>query len=166
MKTALVYSFNTKNSASVAKEIKELYGNDIEEVNAEDINGEKFLQYDQLILSAPTWFDGELPNYWDEFVPELETLNLKNKKIAIFGTGDQVGYPENFGDAIGILADIVELRGAKLVGETSTEGYSYESSKAIINGKFVGLLIDVENQSELTTKRISNWIKELKKEFK
>ena len=108
-KTAIIYSFNTRNTANVAKEIVEKFGaSEMEEVNAEDINGEKFLSYNNVVLGVPTWFDGELPNYWDEFVPELETLNLKGKKIALFGIGDQVGYPENFVDAIGVLADIIE----------------------------------------------------------
>ena len=26
---------------------------------------EKSFSYDSYILSVPTWFDGELPNYWD-----------------------------------------------------------------------------------------------------
>ena len=165
-KTVIIYSFNTNNSKQVAKEIKESFGNvELDEVNAEEINGEKFLSYDNLILSTPTWFDGELPNYWDEFVPELETLNLKGKKIAIFGTGDQVDYPENFLDAVGILADIVELRGAEIVGITSAEGYTFETSKALVNGKFVGLAIDFENQADLNTKRIKAWVNDLKKQF-
>lgn len=165
-KTAIIYSFNTNHSKKVAEEIKENFKSEaIEDVNAEDINGEKFLLYDNLILGSPTWFDGELPNYWDEFVPELETLNLKGKKIAIFGTGNQVDYPENFIDAVGLLADIVELRGAEVVGSTSPEGYSFESSKALVNGKFIGLAIDFENQSELNSKRIESWVSELKKQF-
>lgn len=165
-KIAIIYSFNTNNSKQVAQEIKEKFGNaEIDEVNAEEINGEKFLSYENLILSTPTWFDGELPNYWDEFVPELETLNLKGKKIAIFGTGNQIDYPENFIDAVGILADILELRGAEIVGNTSAEGYSFETSKAYNDGKFVGLAIDFENQSELNTKRIKAWVSDLKKQF-
>jgi flavodoxin I len=165
-KTAIIYSYNTNHSKQVAKEILENFGSsEIEEINAEDINGEKFLSYDNLILSTPTWFDGELPNYWDEFVPEIETLNLKGKKIAIFGTGNQIDYPENFLDAVGILADILELRGADIVGQTPIEGYTFERSKAISNGKFIGLAIDFENQSELNTKRIKAWVSDLKKQF-
>jgi flavodoxin I len=165
-KIGLIYSYNTQKTANVAKEFKELYGaSAIEEMNAEDVNGKIFTSFDNLVLGVPTWFDGELPNYWDEFVPELETLNLKGKKIALFGNGDQIGYPENFVDAIGVLAEILEARGAKIVGHTSIEGYSYESSRAVKNGKFQGLAIDFENQSELNTKRIKAWVTELKKEF-
>lgn len=48
-----------------------------------------------MIVGASTWFDGELPTYWDELVPELESLDLKGKKVAIFGLGDQKNYPDN-----------------------------------------------------------------------
>ena len=162
----LIYSYNTQKTANVAKEIKQLYTTkDITEVNAEQIDGKTFQSFKYLILGVPTWFDGELPNYWDEFVPELETLDLKGRKIALFGNGDQIGYPENFVDAIGVLAQILEKRGAQIVGHTSTKGYTFESSKAVEDDKFLGLAIDFENQSEQNTPRIKDWIQELKKHF-
>ena len=55
--------------------------------------------------------------------------------------------------------------GAKLVGETSVEGYTYESSKAQRGEVFVGLALDQENQARLTNGRVSKWVEQLKKEF-
>jgi flavodoxin I len=166
-KTAIIYSFNSKTSAQVAEKIKKEYGvNGIDTINAEELTEEQFLAYNNLILSSPTWFDGELANYWDEFVPALEMMDLKNKTIAIFGMGDQWGYPENFGDALGVLANIVQKQGAKIVGETSTDGYTFEKSKAVKNGQFIGLLLDEENQGQFTDERVRNWVEEIKKEFK
>jgi flavodoxin I len=166
-KIGLIYSFNAKKSATIAKQIKkELSDVEVEEINAEEITGKHFLANDNLILGVPTWFDGELPNYWDEFVPELEDLNLKEKKIAIYGLGDQAGYPENFVDAVGIMARLVVSRGAEIAGKTSTEGYSYESSAAVEENKFLGLALDQENQARETKSRIKDWVGQLKKEFK
>lgn len=164
-KTAIIYSFNTQKSKKAAEKIVEAYGKTgIEAVNAEELTKEVFENYDHFILSAPTWFDGELPNYWDEFVPDLEEMDLTGKTFAVFGLGDQKGYPENFCDAIGILVEILEDCGAKIIGHTSLEGYTYESSKAERNGQFVGLPLDQENQARLTKGRIESWIAELKKE--
>jgi len=165
-KTAIVYSFNTQKSKKVAEKIVDAYGTGIEAVNAEEISKDILDTYNSFILSAPTWFDGELPNYWDEFVPELEEMNLKNKTFAVFGLGDQKNYPENFCDAIGILVEILEDCGAKVVGHTSTEGYSFESSKALRNDRFVGLLLDQENQGRLTNERVKKWVEQLKSEMK
>ena len=165
-KTALIYSFNTRKSGKIAEKVREEFNDDaVEKVNAEDLTESLFLSFDQLILGVPTWFDGELPNYWDEFVPALEDLDLKGKKIALFGLGDQKGYPENFLDGVGILADLVEERGATLVGFTSVEGYEFESSKAARGDQFAGLAIDYENQGSMNKERIASWVEQLKKEF-
>jgi flavodoxin I len=133
-----------------------------ETVNAETVTEEQFMQYDQLILGVPTWFDGELPNYWDEFVPALEDMDLTGKKVALYGLADQVGYPENFGDAVGLMARLLQSRGAVIVGETSTDGYTYESSRAVENGRFLGLILDQENQGRLTEERVRLWLEQLK----
>jgi flavodoxin I len=165
-KTGIFYSFNTKNTSRIAEKIRNGLGKGIEIVNMEDITEEQFLSFDYYILGVPTWFDGELPNYWDEFVPALEDMDLKGKTFALFGLGDQKGYPENFGDAIGILSAILEKQGGTIVGETSVEGFTFEKSRALKNGKFIGLMIDEDNQSKLTDQRINDWVKELKKVFK
>jgi len=165
-KTAIIYSFNTKKTARVAERIREEFADDqLEPVNAEDLSEETFMAYDQIIMGVPTWFDGELPNYWDEFVPALEDLDLTGKKIALYGLGDQVGYPENFLDGVGIMAGILEEQGATLVGFTSTEGYTFEGSRALRGDQFTGLAIDYENQGSLNRERISSWVAELKKSF-
>jgi len=165
-KTAIIYSFNTKKTGKIATRIQEGFNDPaIEMINAEEITEDLFRSFDQIIMGVPTWFDGELPNYWDEFVPALEEMDLKNKKIALFGLGDQKGYAENFLDGVGIMAEILEAQGAVLVGFTSTEGYEFESSRAERNDQFVGLAIDYENQGSMNKERVSAWIEKLKKEF-
>lgn len=163
----LFYSFNSNKTSLIAKKILSHFDKEgIEEVDAEVVSEKKFQSFDNIIMGCPTWFDGELPGYWDEFVPAIEDMNLKGKKIAIFGNGDQKGYPENFIDALGLMATILEKQGAKIVGFTSTEGYSFESSKAQRGSDFCGLAIDFENQAKLNTKRVEDWCEQLKKEFK
>jgi flavodoxin I len=166
-KTAIIYSYNTQKSKKVAEKVIAAFGEkEIESLNAEELTKEVFENYDNFILSAPTWFDGELPNYWDEFIPDLEEMDLSKKSFAIFGLGNQKGYPENFCDAIGLLAEILEECGAKIVGQTSTKGYTYESSRAEReNNTFVGLPLDQENQARLTNERVDKWVEQLKKEF-
>lgn len=166
-KTGIIYSFNSTKTAKAAEKIVDAFGPDfnIVHVNAEELTEELFLSFTNLILGVPTWFDGELPNYWDEFVPALEDLNLKGKTIAIYGLGNQVEYPENFGDAVGIMGELVQERGANLVGFTSAEGYNYESSKALIGDQFIGLLLDQETQPRLSKERIEKWVTDLKSHF-
>ena len=153
----LFYSFNTQKTARAAKLINEAFDNQLKEVNVEDLTSKQFLSFDNYILGVPTWFDGELPNYWDEFIPDLEELNLKGKTFALY---------ENFVDGIGILAEYLEKGGAKLVGFTSSEGYDFESSKALRGEQFCGLPLDFENQGRQVKPRIKDWTDQLKKEFK
>lgn len=167
MKAGIFYGFNAGKTLRVASQIIEEFGKDqIEANNVEEISSEKFMSYDLIILGASTWFDGELPSYWDEFLPELENVNLSSKKIAIFGLGNQKGYPDNFGDAVGIFAELFENKGAQLIGFTSTEGYDFDESKALRGNKFSGLLIDEDIQSDLTEGRVKNWVKQIKEEIK
>lgn len=165
-KVGLFYGTSTVKTADIAKKIQVAFGDtSIGVVAIEEAWRKDFEGYDNIILGTSTWFDGELPTYWDEILPDLTDLKLKGKKVAIFGLGNQVDYPENFVDGIGLLAETFESGGAVIVGQTSTEGYTFERSKALRDGKFLGLAIDIETQADKTDKRISDWVAQLKKEF-
>jgi flavodoxin I len=162
----LFYSFNSIKTAKVAEKIRNALSEyNIENINVEDANEKSLDGYKFIIFGVPTWFDGELPNYWDEYLPAFEERDLSGKKLAIFGLGDQINYQENFCDAIGIIADFFEKRGVMIVGKFPVEGYSFEGSKAVQNNEFLGLPLDQENQARLTNGRIEKWVELLKRDF-
>ena len=66
---------------------------------------------------------------------------------------------------MGILYEQVAKSTAKVIGFTSVDGYYHDSSKAQIDDKFVGLAIDEDNQSELTDKRIEDWVQNIKEDI-
>ncbi|MEO0597853.1 MAG: flavodoxin FldA, partial [Chloroflexota bacterium] len=74
-------------------------------------------------------------------------------------------YNENFQDALGILGRELRVRGAKLVGFTSTEGYNFDQSISIEDNQFMGLALDEDNQSDMTDQRIKAWVQQLIQEF-
>ena len=168
-KIGLFYATKADKTTWVAEKIQKEFG---KEMNLERISApieqawqNDFAAYDCFIVGASTWFDGELPTYWDELLPELRTLDLKGKKVAIFGLGDQIRYPENFADGIGLLAEVFEGDGATLVGFTSSEGYTFERSRALRGDRWCGLVVDLDNQSEQAEKRIREWCEQVKNEF-
>ena len=165
MKTGIFYAYSSGKTQGVGERIAEEFGSSIEMNDIEEISCSKFLEYELILIGVSTWFDGGLPEYWEDFVPELKNVDFNGKYVAIFGLGNQKGYPGNFGDAIAVLADVLEPKGAKLIGYTSTEGYNFEASKSIRDGKFMGLLIDEETQPELTVERIKNWVGQIKSKF-
>lgn len=66
---------------------------------------------------------------------------------------------------MGILEEKVSELGGETVGYWSTDGYEFTDSKALRDGKFVGLALDEDNQSELTNERIKAWVFQLQQEF-
>merc|ERR1711865_71078 len=91
---------------------------------------------------------------WDEFIHgDLAGLDLKGKKVAIFGLGDQGGYGDNFCDAMDELMTCFKGSGADIVGSWSTDGYDHMESKSVDGAKFVGLACDEDNQPEMSEDR-------------
>lgn len=164
--TGIFYSFNTHKTSQVAKKIIELWDGNIEEINVEKASDEQLMAYENYILGVPTWFDGELPNYWDELVPALEDMDFKGKTVAIFGNGDQKKYGDNFGDGVGIMTEIIETQGGKIIGYTSSQDYEFEKSRALRDKQFTGLILDFENQARKNNDRIKKWVKEIMQEIK
>lgn len=123
--------------------------------------------YDYLILGIPTWDYGELQEDWENIWDDIDTLDFTGKTVALFGLGDQVGYPEWFLDAMGYLWAKVCNLGAKTIGYWPIEGFEFDQSKALTQDEqqFVGLAIDDENQFELTDDRIQQWCQQILVEF-
>jgi flavodoxin I len=165
-KIGLFYGTQTGKTESVAEIIRDEFGDDV--VTLHDVSQAEVTDlndYQYLIIGCPTWNIGELQSDWEGLYSELDDVDFNGKLVAYFGTGDQIGYADNFQDAIGILEEKISQLGGKTVGYWSTDGYDFNDSKALRNGKFVGLALDEDNQSELTDDRIKNWVSQLKSEF-
>ena len=155
----LFFGSETGNTESVADEIAGIIGYDkVDVYNLSDHGIDICTKYDKLIFGAPTWYDGELQSDWDSAVDDLEKVDLTGKTIALFGLGDQEGYPDYFLDAMGIIYEKVIEKGGNVVGEWPVDGYTFDESKAVKNGNFVGLALDEDNQSDLTNERIEKWL--------
>lgn len=123
--------------------------------------------YSYLILGIPTWDYGELQEDWETHWDEIDSLDLNHARAALYGLGDQIGYPEWFQDALGYLWAKMVNQGATTVGAWPNKGYTFEDSKALTKDKayFVGLPLDDENQLELTDGFISLWCDQILIEF-
>ena len=163
----LFFGSDTGNTEAVAKMIQKRLGDkmvevkDIAKSSKEDIE-----EYSLLLLGIPTWYYGEAQCDWDDFFPTLEEIDFSDKLVAIFGCGDQEDYAEYFLDAMGSLREIVEARGATVIGHWSTKGYEFEASKALVDDDhFVGLGIDEDRQPELTAERVEKWVNQIYSEM-
>lgn len=159
MKTGIFYGSTTGVTENVAKKVGELLGADVYE--ATDLS--KVEDYDRLIFASSTWGMGELQDTWISALDELMTKNLSGKTVAFIGTGDGAAFGDTFVDAIGIIYEDIKDKGIVLVGQTSTDGYDFSASKGILDGDFLGLIIDENNQGDLTDERIKAWVEKLGK---
>lgn len=123
--------------------------------------------YPLLILGIPTWDYGELQEDWERAWPRLGDVHWATKTVALFGLGDQEGYPEWFQDALGYLAREVVSRGAHLVGRWPTAGYRFARSQALTaDGHcFVGLALDEVSDFDRSEERIRRWAAQITGEF-
>ncbi|MGN0915397.1 MAG: flavodoxin [Succinivibrio sp.] len=163
---ALFYGTYTGVTGEVAEKIAAQLGKENVDVFNIATDGEKMNDYNKLIIGTSTWSIGELQEDWDNFMPKLAKMDFNGKTIALFGTGDQVGYPDTFLDGMAILYESFQERGAKFVGLWPTDGYDFTSQLPLHDAdNFVGLAIDEDNQSELTDERIKTWCEIIKPEF-
>lgn len=158
MKTAIFYGSTTGTTEMVAGKVGELLGTEV--LSATEID--RVEEYDFVIFATSTWGMGDLQDDWYEALDKLKTKNLSGKKVGLIGIGDQFGFGDTFVDGIGTIYEEIKDMGINLVGKTSTDGYSFSGSKAVVDDEFVGLVIDENNQSELTDERINAWVEKVK----
>ena len=151
------------NTEEAAGFLAEKLGLENELLNVANCDAAKLNGFDKLILGVSTWGTGDLQDDWDAF--DFGGLKLGGKTVAIFGTGDAEGYADSFCGAMGKLYDEVVKAGANVVGAVSTDDYSFEESEAVRDGKFIGLPLDADNESDKTETRILAWIEQIKPHF-
>lgn len=157
---ALFYGSSTCYTEMAGEKIRQQIGEALVDIfNIHDEPIATALYYDYLIMGIPTWDYGELQEDWEEIWDELDELDFSGKTVALYGLGDQIGYPEWFLDALGYLYHKLVKQGAHLVGKWPAEGYRFESSKALTpdGDYFVGLALDEENEFHLSQERIDRW---------
>ncbi|MCX7086947.1 MAG: flavodoxin [Methylococcales bacterium] len=170
-KVGVFFGTDTGNTRRIAKDISIALGSAItaKPINIRTATVEDLQGFDTLILGTPTYGEGQLPGLstgnatpsWEEFLPTMAGHDFSGKKVAIYGLGNQKGYPDEFVDAMFYLYVQFKQCGATFIGAWDTEGYTFNHSKAVVNDRFVGLVLDQENQKELTPVRLALWLKNI-----
>lgn len=156
----LFYGSSGGTTESVAQKIAAALNSKgfvVDVINVANASKSAFEKYDKLILGSSTWGMGDLQDDWENILGDLEEVDFNGKTVAFFGTGDQETYADTFLDAMGTLYEKVVDSKVNIVGTWPTEGYGFSDSKAVIDGEFIGLAIDEDNQSSMTKKRIADW---------
>ncbi|MFA5982974.1 MAG: flavodoxin [Methylococcaceae bacterium] len=171
-KIGIFYGTQTGMTEAIAEVIYRLLGDEIADapVDVSKAHPSDLLDYSALILGTPSYGIGELPGRttgseegnWEEFLMRLGTPDLSGKRLALFGLGNQEKYFDQFASALIYLYNHFINCGAEIIGSWTTEDYDFSNSHAIIDNRFVGLVIDHHNQPEKTKDRILTWLAQIK----
>jgi flavodoxin I len=167
-KIGIFFGTDSGTTRLMAKKMAKKLGDGVcdKPLNVNRITVEDMLKYDALILGTPTYGDGTVPSVetgvkdgsWQEFLPQLMKADLSGKRIALYGLGNQEKYPERFASGLFDLYSALKARGAQIVGSWSTEGYEFQASRAVVDGQFVGLVLDQNYQALLSEERMDTWL--------
>lgn len=161
--TVVIFGSTTGTCETIAKNIAEKIG--CEAINVQDITAETIEENKNLILGTSTWGAGELQDDWYDGLPVLQNADLNGKNIALFGCGDCESYSDTFVGGIAELYNGIKDSGANFIGRVSTDGYTFDDSEAVVDGKFIGLPLDDINEDDKTESRIEEWIQQIKPEL-
>tara|TARA_Y100001970_G_C14208763_1_gene845666 strand:+ start:665 stop:1177 length:513 start_codon:yes stop_codon:yes gene_type:complete len=167
-KIGLFYGSSTDSTKIAAEYIVEYLkneGHEIECFDIADMDEEDLLRYDNLIIGCPTWHIGELQEDWDAIFLKYEKLDFSGKTAAFFGCGDQVGYADNFLDAIGILAKPFIANGGTLIGKCDKNEYDFNDSVALDGDMLLGLGLDYDNNEDECEGQMIMWMEDIIEEF-
>ncbi len=163
-KIGLIYGSDAGATQDVCERLVNILGKDnVDLIDVSKSSTDEISAYNNLILASSTWGAGDLQSDWEDFEDKLDKIDFTGKTIAILGLGDQDGYPDTFAEAITLLYDKVKT--GNIIGQTSTEGYKYDESTAVVDDKFLGLVIDEDNQDDLTDDRLASWALQIKSDL-
>lgn len=161
-KYAVIYGSATGTTADVARRIATALGQDNTDVlDVKDIAPADMANYDTLVLGTSTWGDGEVEDDWFDMLDGLEGMSLKDKKIALFGCGDE-NMADTFCNGVGYIYDRLQNTGATFIAPMIAP-YDFNHSTAVRGGVGLGLLLDETNHPDLTDQRITDWVEMVKK---
>lgn len=161
--TIIIYGSTSGNCESIANRIAEAIGVPTSSViKASNLTSELIKGNTNLILGSSTWASGDLQDEWYDAIEIIKSSNLVGKTVAVFGCGDSSGFSTTFCDAMFTLYEAAKSAGANMIGSVSTDGYTFDESASVVNGEFVGLAIDEDNESDRTANRIAAWVENIK----
>lgn len=160
-KIAIVYGSSTGATEAVAEKIQALF-DDAALFNAESVSVDDLKPYDFLIFGASTTGVGDLQDDWEVLLPKVEKMDFTGKKVALFSLGDSASFSTSFAGAMYYIYKALKGK-VEIVGSVSTEGYTFDESDAVIDGRFIGLALDEDNEYNETDARLTAWVEDLKK---
>ena len=154
-KTGIFFGSSSGTTENIANQIANLLSIPATDVyNVATASPADLGKYEVLLLGSSTWGAGDLQDDWFDFLAKIKSLDLSDKLIGLFGCGDSASFGDTFCDALGTIYQELQGTGAKFIGTVSTDGYSFDTSTAVINDQFIGLPLDEMNEDDQKRKEV------------
>ena len=163
-KIAILYGSSGGNAASIARQVQDLFDGKADIFNVLEVTFEEIKDYTYYVIGTSTTGIGDLQDDWEGFLPSFTRMDFTGKKAAIFALGDSASYSTSFAESMKVVYDEIHNK-VDVVGQVPDEGYTYDDSTAVVDGIWVGLPIDEDNEYDLTQERLEKWVETLKNEF-
>ena len=163
-KIAILYGSSGGNAASIARQVQDLCDGKADIFNVLEVTLEEIKDYTYYVIGTSTTGIGDLQDDWEGFLPSFTRMDFTGKKAAIFALGDSASYSTSFAESMKVVYDEIHNK-VDVVGQVPDEGYTYDDSTAVVDGIWVGLPIDEDNEYDLTQERLEKWVETLKNEF-
>ena len=170
-KVVILYWAKGGNVEKAANVVYGKLGSEMADIyDLESFDLSRLHQYELAILGGSTvgadnWEDATNDNMWNWFFRNIEGKDLSDLTFAAFGLGNQMLYPDNFVDALGIFHDEIAKTNARIIGRWPVTGYRFTNSEGAQKDEFYGLALDEDTEHELTDERVTRWLDQIYKEM-
>ncbi|MFF2595887.1 flavodoxin [Priestia megaterium] len=139
-KILLAYASMSGNTEAIADLIEEelvKHGLHVKRAEVYDIDASDLVSAESIIFGAYTWGDGELPDDFLDLYDEMDDIDLSQKQMAVFGSGDS-SY-DVFCGAVDLIEEKIKRRNGNIAVpglkiELSPFGEDVEKCKVFAKG--------------------------------
>ncbi|MBY0197811.1 flavodoxin [Priestia megaterium] len=136
----LAYASMSGNTEAIADLIEEelvKHGLHVKRAEVYDIDASDLVSAESIIFGAYTWGDGELPDDFLDLYDEMDNIDLSQKQMAVFGSGDS-SY-DVFCGAVDLIEEKIKRRNGNIAVpglkiELSPFGEDIEKCKIFAKG--------------------------------
>jgi len=136
----LAYASMSGNTEAIADLIEEelvKHGLHVKRAEVYDIDASDLVSAESIIFGAYTWGDGELPDDFLDLYDEMDDIDLSQKQMAVFGSGDS-SY-DVFCGAVDLIEEKIKRRNGNIAVpglkiELSPFGEDLEKCKIFAKG--------------------------------
>jgi len=113
----IIYGSSVGQIRKLAHRIKGYLKKDnVRLINVSQVTKLMVMKSDLILLGSSTWGSEDIKDDFESFSAAMDELMLKQKPVAVFGSGERRNYSEVFCQSVNLISERVVDYGGKLTG--------------------------------------------------